>query len=218
MSRTDPRRRLILSYAREQDYVPLARAVLAKMGYAIVTEEERPSLPPHLVGRTPELRIVDERRLSEVPDDPESLVPLIMLTGSEGVTGADPRVLGAVRRPAGLHELYRLIQQGLEETPRSAPRVATNLMARCRQDEHEWRASLLSLSENGCLIRTPEPLELGSEIEITFELPRGETIETRAEAAYQLVPDLGLVFSRTPAVCRHAIVSFVERTLVNAAA
>lgn len=216
MTRNDPRRRLILSYAREEDYVPFARAVLAKMGYAIVTEEERPSLPPHLVGRSPELRIVDERRLSEVPDDVESLVPLIVLSGSEGVTGADPRVLGAVPRPAGLHELYRLIQQALEEKPRSAPRVATNFMAHCRIADHEWRASVLSLSENGCLIRTPEPLELGSEIEIRFELPRGETIETQAEASYQIVPDLGLVFNRTPAVCRRAIASFVEQTLVTA--
>ncbi len=193
--------------------MPLARAVLAKMGYAIVTEEERPSLPPHLVERPAELIVVDERRLSEVEDEPDGLVPLIVLTGSGGVTGADPRVLGAVRRPAGLHELYRLIQQGLEETPRSAPRVATNLTAHCRQAEHEWRASLLSLSENGCLMRTPEPLELGSQIEIRFELPQGATVETQAEAAYQIVPDLGLVFSRTPAVCRAAITTFVERTL-----
>ena len=214
VNRTDPRRRLILSYAREEDYLPLTRAVLSKMGYAIVTEEERPSLPPHLVDRSPELIIVDERRLSEIEDEPDALVPLIVLSGSGGVTGADPRVLGAVCRPAGLHELYRLIQQGLEERPRSAPRVATNLTAHCRQGEHEWRASLLSLSENGCLMRTPEPLELGSQIEIRFELPQGATVETQAEAAYQIVPDLGLVFSRTPAVFREAIASFVERTLV----
>ncbi len=214
MSRTDPRRRLILSHAGEEAYVPLARAVLSKMGYAIVTEDELGDLPPILAGQEPELRIVDERRMGEVPDeDPSALVPIIVLTGRQGVTGADPRILGAVRRPAGLHELYRLIQQALEETPRSTPRVATNLPARCRLKEHEWRASVISLSENGCLIRSPEPLSLGSEIELLFDLPTVGTIATSAEAAYQIVPDLGLVFSRTPATFREAIAGFVDRTL-----
>lgn len=216
MSRTDPRRTLILSHAREEDYVPLARAVLSKMGYAIVTEEELDDLPRTLVGREPELRIVDERNLAEVPDDdPSALVPIIVLTGRDGVSGADPRILGAVRRPAGLHELYQLIQQGLEEKPRSAPRVATNLPARCRRDEHEWRASVISLSENGCLIRSPEPLSLGTEVELLFDLPQVGTIATSAEASYQIVPDLGLVFQRTPAVFREAIAGFVERTLAS---
>ena len=34
-----------------------------------------------------------------------------------------------------------------------------------------------------------------------------------AEASYQIVPDLGIFFSRTPAVFREAIAGFVERTL-----
>ena len=194
--------------------MPLARAVLSNMGYAIVTEEEVGELPPILVGKEPELRIVDERRMGEVPeDDPSALVPIIVLTGRQGVTGADPRILGAVRRPAGLHELYRLIQQGLEERPRSAPRVATNLPARCRLEEREWRASVLSLSENGCLLRTTAPLRLGTELEIAFELPQVGTVETRAESAYQLLPDLGLVFQATPAASHEAILSFVESNL-----
>ena len=192
----------------------MTRAVLAKMGYAVVTEDERGDLPPHLVERAPELRIVEEGRLDEVPDEIDALVPLILITGRSGVTGADPRVLGAVRRPAGLHELYRLLQQGLEEHPRTAPRVATNLMAHCRSQDQEWPVSLVSLSENGCLIRSPVPLDLGSERQIRFALG-GEQVETCAEAAYQIVPDLGLVFSRTPAPCRQAIARFVERTLVT---
>ena len=56
---------------------------------------------------------------------------------------------------------------------------------------------------------------LGSEVDITFELPRNGVVETRAETAYQLVPDLGLVFAATPAAQRHAIASFVEQTLAD---
>ncbi len=206
-------RRLILAHARDEAFVPLARVILGNMGYSILSEEDWAGLPPGLQGRAPDLRIVDERRLGEIPEDEDPPVPMIVLSGRQGVTGVDPRILGAVRRPAGLHELFRLIQQALEEVPRSTPRVATNLPARCRQQEREWRGSLLSLSENGCLLRTPEPLNLGSEVSISFELPRAGVIEASAETAYQLVPDLGLVFTDIPAQTREAIAGFVEATL-----
>jgi hypothetical protein len=157
---------------------------------------------------------VDERRLDEIREDAGlSEVPIIVLSGRRGVTGADPRIVGAIARPAGLHEIYRLIQQTVEDTPRSTPRVATHLPARCRRGDREWRGAVLSLSESGCLLRTPEPLALGSQIDISFDLPRSGTIETQAEPAYQLVPDTGLIFHRTPAASREAILSFVEEAL-----
>jgi hypothetical protein len=205
---------LIISYARPEAYVPLARVILARMGYSIIPAEEWDALSAADRDRAPDLRIVDERRLGEVSDDDGlSEVPMIVLTGRRGVSGVDPRIVGAVARPAGLHELYRLIQQTIEDTPRSTPRVATHLPARCRHGEREWRGAVLSLSENGCLLRTPEPVNLGSRIEISFDLPRTGTIEIEAESAYQLVPDTGLVFHRTPAAFREAITSFVEESL-----
>ena len=205
---------LIVSYARSEAYVPLARVILARMGYPIVPAEEWEDLSAADRARTPDLRIVDERRLGEIPEDDEILeVPMIVLTGRHGVSGVDPRIIGAVARPAGLHEIYRLIQQTIEDTPRSTPRVATHLPARCRRGEREWRAAVLSLSENGCMLRTPEPVTLGSQIEISFDLPRTGTIETKAESAYQLLPDTGLIFHRTPAAFREAILSFVEESL-----
>ena len=214
MAKQRKARRLIISYARSEAYVPLARVILARMGYPIIPAEEWEDLPAADRARTPDLRIVDERRLGDIPEDDEiSEVPMIVLTGRRGVSGVDPRIIGAVARPAGLHEIYRLIQQTIEDTPRSTPRVATHLPARCRRGEREWRAAVLSLSENGCLLRTPEPVTLGSEIEISFDLPRTGTIQTKAESAYQLVPDTGLIFHRTPAAFREAILSFVEESL-----
>jgi hypothetical protein len=214
MAKQRKARRLIISYAHPEAYVPLARVILARMGYSIIPAEEWEDLPTADRARTPELRIVDERRLGEIPEDDEiSDLPMIVLTGRHGVSGVDPRIIGAVARPAGLHEIYRLIQQTIEDTPRSTPRVATHLPARCRRGEREWRAAVLSLSENGCLLRTPEPVSLGSQIEISFDLPRTGTIETKAESAYQLVPDTGLIFHRTPAAFREAILSFVEESL-----
>jgi hypothetical protein len=207
-------RRLIISYARPDAYVPLARVILARMGYPIVPAEEWEDLPTGDRERTPDLRIVDERRLGEIQEDAGLCeVPMIVLTGRHGVTGTNPRIVGAIARPAGLHEIYLLIQQTIEDSPRSTPRVATHLPARCRRGARQWRAAVLSLSENGCLLRTPEPLSLGSQIDLSFDLPRAGTIETKAESAYQLVPDTGLVFHRTPAASREAILGFVEESL-----
>lgn len=213
-----PTRRLVISYAHPEAYATLARAILAKMGFWIVQAEEVSDLPPTWAKRRPELRIVDERRLGEVPEDLEEdgpAIPMIVLSGRRGVTGMDPRIVGAVRRPAGLHDLYRLIQAALEEIPRTTPRVPTHLPARYRRDGRECKASVLSLSENGCLLRMPEPVPLGTQVELEFPLPRGGMIVTAAEVAYQLVPDFGLVFYGTPAAHRESIVAFVSESIFD---
>jgi hypothetical protein len=72
---------------------------------------------------------------------------------------------------------------------------------------------VLSLSENGCLLRSPEPLLLGSRIALGFELPRSGAIEVDAEIAYQLVPDLGVVFNATSPGVREAIGGYVSAAL-----
>lgn len=188
----------------------MARVILARMGYAILSQEEWRETPAW-ADLEPEARIVDAHRLDEVPEPEGSRrTPLLLLTGRRGATSSDPRILGAIRKPAGLHELYRLLQQALEERPRSVLRVPTHLPARLRHRGRELRGSVLSLSENGCLLRSPEPLSLGAELEIAFELPRSGTIETRAETTYQLLPDTGIVFQGTPAPLRAAIHRFVE--------
>lgn len=191
----------------------MTRAILAKLGYAILLPDEFESLardagPEEL---RPAIRIVDERYLGEVPEDAEP-VPIVALTGRHGVSGADPRIVGALRRPAGMHELFRLIQQVTEDTPRSTPRVPTHIPVRCRKGDRSWSAAILSLSENGCLVRSPEPLMLGSHVELEFALPQRGRMTLEAEAAYQLVPDLGLIF-HAAARDREAIARFVTDTL-----
>lgn len=210
-----PARRLLVLHASPDAFSPLSRSILSRAGYRIVDVEDLDQLPPSLADRRPDLRLVDERRLGEVPDDGDGAsVPIVLLTGRHGVSGVDPRIVGAIARPAGIHELYRLVQTVLEERPRSMPRVATHLPARCRRDGREWTGSILTLSENGALLRCTEPLSLRTEVELEFSLPRAGHIITTAEVAYQVPPDLGLVFHSTPAVMRRAIADFVLESIL----
>ena len=217
MSESHPRlRRLLVAHARTEAFTPHTRSILSKLGYPIVPVEQVSSLPAPLPDQTPDLRIVDERRLDEVAGDAgDPQVPMIVLTGRHGLSVVDPRIVGVLPRPAGLHELYRLLQQALEGTPRSTPRIATELKARCRRDGKEWETALLSISENGCLLRTPHAVPLGSHVEIAFELPQGAHIETLAESAYQMPPDLGFIFVETSASARRAISDFVTSRLTE---
>jgi hypothetical protein len=211
-ARTLPNR-LLVSHAAPEAYAPMARAILAKLGYRIVEPEDLPAVATELGLERPHLRLVDERSLADAGEEEDPPVPIVVLCGRHGVTGADPRIVGAIRRPAGLHEIYRLVQQVLEDTPRNTPRVPTHLPARCQRDGREWRGAVLSLSENGCLLRSPEPLLLGSRIALGFELPRSGRLEVDAEIAYQLVPDMGVVFNGTTPSVREAIGAYVSSAL-----
>jgi len=208
------KRRLILSLAPPEAYVPLARSILGRMGYAIVSREEWQQSPA-LATRSPELCIVEDHQLAELLAEPRcATLPLLLLCGRGQPAFEDRRVVGAIARPAGLHELFRVFQQNLEAVPRGSLRVPTNLPVRLYRAEREWQGSLLSLSDNGCLVRCPEPMELGSQLELAFELPRSGLIETRAETSYHLVHDSGLVFQATSASQRRAIQSYVAEHLV----
>jgi hypothetical protein len=211
--------RLLVSYARPEAYVELTETSLGRLGYQFLTSDAYEESLPEGGERgfnapKADLLIVDERRLGEIPES-EDGIPIVLLTGRHGVTGADPRVVGAVKRPAGLHDLYRLTQQILEDTPRSVPRIATHLTARCRRKGEEWTGTVLSLSENGCLLRSSQELPLGSELELAIDLPNFGPVTLWADFAYQLVPDNGLVFSSLVASDRAALSSYVQDVLAQ---
>ncbi len=212
--------RIILYHASRDALGPWPDLILSRLGYQLVLPEtfsEMSAADPLL---KVDLLLVDERRLAEAvaagDDDGGQRLPIILLTGRHGATDADPRVVGAVKRPAGLHDLYRLLQQVFEDTPRSTPRVATQLRARCEQGDRTWQGRVLSLSENGCLIRTPEPIPLGQRFQLEISLPGSGPVCLEAEAAYQLLPDVGLVFNALPAARRKLLEQFVTDMILAA--
>lgn len=215
MSPRELPRHTLVCHARAQAFTPGTQVILGRLGYAIwpVEEYDARDADAREVD-PPALRIVDERRLGEVEDEPgERPVRIVLLTGRHGASGADPRVVAAVKKPAGPHDLYRVLQQLLEEFPRATPRVPTHLRARCARSGRSWDGSILSISENGCLLRSSEALPLGSAVELAFDLPAAGPIAIVAEPSYQLLPDIGLVFSGLPPGTRRALRDFVTSTL-----
>jgi hypothetical protein len=194
--------RCIASHAAESDYAPLARVMLSKLGYVVLPAEEVPA---------PALRVVREERLAEVSGLPP--VPIILLTRGRRPEVGDSRVLGTVRRPAGPHQLYRLFQSALEETPRSVPRVSTSLVAHGSNEEGRWDLTVESLSENGCLVTGPKLPSLDTVVDLEVELPWGERVSAPAVAAYQQGESLGLVFHGITLAARKRIAKMVAKLL-----
>jgi hypothetical protein len=76
--------------------------------------------------------LVDEERLAELPESAsESNRRILLISSTRSRSGLDSRVFASTRRPARLGAVYEMIQSALESTPRSTPRIKTQLSARC---------------------------------------------------------------------------------------
>jgi hypothetical protein len=195
-------KRRIASYATDSDYAPFARAMLWKLGYALQPPEELEHA---------ELRIVREDRLAEVASLPP--LPLILLTNRRQAENGDARVTGTVRRPAGVHPLYRLLQAALEEHPRGVPRVAVSLPARGIGGDQIFELAVPSISENGCLLAGAKLPALDSHMELRIDLPWGEKIEVAALISYEQGGNAGAVFQAMTPDAQRRIAKLVTRLL-----
>jgi hypothetical protein len=172
---------------------------------------------------TPETRdacglwLVDEERLAELPDADEAPDRRILLIASVCSDAcSDPRIFATTRRPARLGAVYEMIQSALESTPRSVPRVRTQLSARCIRGEQYSLGAVLSLSEGGCLLRSGERLARGSTLSLQFALPNYGLISTQAECRYARESDSGLAFADSNADVRDTIAHYVTAQLAAA--
>jgi len=214
-----PWKRTIVYHGSKEALGPATDVRLSRLGYRMVDPEafvQRQQDNPDSIA---DLLVVDDRRVEEARAAHDSeggrVIPMVLLTARGGAADDDRQIVGAVRRPAGLHDLYRLMQQIFEDTPRSTPRIATQLAARCERGDRSWDGRVLSLSENGCLIRSSESIPLGQRIQLEFSLPNRGSVSLDAEAAYQLMPDMGLVFSSVAPDQRRSIERFVAQTILS---
>lgn len=87
-------------------------------------------------------------------------------------------------------------------------RVAVVLEGRLRFE------TAAEISEGGMLLRTKDPLPVGTAVELRFFLPQDVFVSARAEVGYKLEPHegvhmLGLRFLRLPEDMRSRIAQFV---------
>src|SRR5574338_175102 len=195
-------KRRVASHALERDYAPVARSLLWKLGYAVLPAEELPD---------PELRIVREDRLGELAALPP--LPVILLTDRREPGAGDARIVGTVRRPAGVPALYALLQSALEEHPRAVPRLPVSLPARARAGSEAFELEVRSISEGGCLLGGAKLPPLDRSLDLTIEFPWGETLRVAALVSYEQGGRVGAVFEDLTLSARARAAKLVGRLL-----
>ena len=163
-----------------------------------------------------DLWIVDEENVADIPRPSSgSLRPIIVLTAEPGRSSSDARIVASLARPVSLSALYAVLQRALENTPRRAPRVRTDLAARCWHGNRFWTGAVLSLSETGCLFRSlPEPPP-EREVTLVFELPSDQTVSTWASPVGLRGQDVALCFENVRPDSRIAISQHVVARLTG---
>ena len=190
-------------------FAPNVRKALTRLGYTVV------DVDTHNTVRPPDLRIADDRHPASLPAkalDPHT--PIVLLTGNVRSID-DPRVVGRVRRPAELGDLYRVVQQAVETHPRLAPRADTDLPARITHRDRIRDGEVMTLSERGCMIHSNEGLTQGDRIMLQFTLPDWGPMEVGGRVVWSRGQYAGLVFGETAHDSRGVIDSYVGDRLAN---
>jgi hypothetical protein len=207
------RRKTIASHVPPGAVEPDALRALRSLGYEIVAVGP----PSAKAGQElqSQLRIVDEEGLGQIAEEASAPVPVILLTREPAPLPADRRVIACLTRPAPFQELYAAIQKALEPTPRRRPRITTALPARCAYGDRTCTGVVISLSEDGCLLRNPEELPWEREVDLQFPLPRAGLISTRARQVRRSGTDLSLEFQDLSPASRLAISQYVMDRLTE---
>jgi hypothetical protein len=185
------------------DFSPGVERALERLGYELVRPRGR--------AEAVDARIVEAGQLSRLSEG--ATAPVILIGGPRDEGADDPRVVGVVRPPVGLLDLYTLLQIALEAHPREVPRIPTALPARSLREGVDAPGAILSLSEKGGRLRSASRLPGYGSLHLQFMLPEGGPIYTRAEPRQEAGNESGLAFQRLPEVSRAAIAEFVMRSL-----
>lgn len=210
-------RKVIASYVSPRAFAPRTRAALVGLGYRVVVAATQGRFDDD--SWKPDLRIVSDRHVDRLPiENYLPRTPVIVLSGGRRREWHDRRIVGEVSRPAELADLYPLIQEALEDTPRRAARAPTQLPARCTHADQRWMGAIIGLSSAGCLFRTNADLAPHTDLSLLFPLPRGRMISTRARVMNRRRDLVGMAFRDAPAQSRVAIADFVSERLATARA
>jgi len=210
-----PQRHTIACYVASPALTRGTRSALRRLGYDL--------LPAVVRGRwedaswRSDVRLVDERHIARVPRD---TTPLVVLAGNPERRWNNERIVGAVGRPADLDSLYPLLQRALEAHPRAAARAPAQIAARGNIGDRRFDAQIVTLSQRGCRIETAQALEPGTDLNLSFPLPRSELLTLRGTVCAAVCgtdpAHAAIVFSDVDAAPRRAIADYVQRRLATA--
>ena len=208
-----PRRAVIVSHVPPDAFEHDSWRALQNLGYEFVPA----GAPSGKAGRPTrgDLRIVDEASLDQVADEDSEPVPTIVLTREPAALPTNRQVVASLTRPALFQDLFVALQTALEATPRSYPRVATTLPARCTYDDRACTGVVVSLSEGGCLFRSAEDPLRERQTSLQFPLPGPGLISAPARHVDRRGSDLGLVFQGLPTSSRDAISQYVMDRIIG---
>ncbi len=200
----------IAEQVSEEAFDPGVQIALGALGYQVVagasTAQEIDA----------DLWIVDEEKIDRVPRATAgTLQRIVVLTREPGGASSDPRAVASLPRPVTLRAIYAVLQSVLENTPRRAPRVSTDLAARCWHGNRFWTGSVLSLSETGCLFRSLPESPPEREVTLVFALPSDESISTWASPVGIRGQDVALSFGSVRPDSRLAISQHVVSRLTG---
>lgn len=212
MASEQPRGRVTVAvHAPDRAFAPGVQTALVRLGYNLISSRTASRQRTRGVLR-PELRIVDDRQVERLGANEDEL-PTILLVGARAEAELTAQVLGAVKRRARLSDLYRLLQEHLEEQPRTVPRVGDTLPARATRGVEAWTGAIRSISEKGCFLQSSAPLRSGSRVELCFPLAREGLVQLPAQPSYQNAEGTGLVFDGLPDATREALADYVTARL-----
>lgn len=203
-------RRTLASYVSPRAFAPGARAALEALGYRVVLATTQGRFDA--ADWDADLRLVDARHLDRLPRDE---TPVILLGSERTIPCEERRVVGIAPRPAEVSRLYPLLQRALEPHPRAAARAVARLPARCAHADRRWTADLVTLSESGCLLETASEMTPGLELNLSFPLPLGRVVSTRARVRLRDRDRAGLAFLAPAYRARTAIADYVQRRLAT---
>ena len=118
-------------------------------------------------------------------------------------------------RAVEVNALYPLLQSALEPHPRLAARAPAQIPARCTQADRRWSGEVLRLSQTGCLLQTASDLPPGVELNLSFPLPLGRMVSTRARFTARVGTSAGMAFCDTSQQASQAIAEYVHRKLAT---
>jgi uncharacterized protein (TIGR02266 family) len=155
-------------------------------------------------------------------------VPLIAMRRHDDAIGESQcfkqGVIDCLCKPVSAEQLYRVVQEALETTPRAHIRIRTLLPVHAGVASSDYfnDAFTTDLSEGGMFVRTRKPVDVNTQLSCRFSL-YGQVIQMDTVVLYRnhpggklyRDPGMGLQFSRIASKDRELIRRFVRNEITR---